>query len=314
MLKKAIITGATGSIGPALIECLLKNDVSVTVFLNPQSARNDEILNRFSINKIFCDISNYDNVAIDDTDFDYFFHLAWCGTTGNQRNDEQLQIANYNAVLSSIKLAKRIGCKKYIGIGSQAEYGRKNTPLTADMSCSPDNYYGKYKLKSGINGKKLANKLNLEFNWIRVASVFGNSRDESSLPSYIIRELTEGNKPQFTLSEQIWDFLYAVDAADAIFRVAEKGIDGKTYVLGSGKGLELKEYIKTAFKIIAPNEIPKFGDLEYSQNQIMYLVADISELRKDTGFVPRFTFEDAIKDVMKRRIENEKNRHCDSVL
>ena len=26
MLKKAIITGATGSIGPALIECLLKNE------------------------------------------------------------------------------------------------------------------------------------------------------------------------------------------------------------------------------------------------------------------------------------------------
>lgn len=314
MLKKAIITGATGSIGLALIECLIKNNISVTVFLNPQSARNDEILNNFLINKIFCDINNYDNVAIDETDFDYFFHLAWSGTTGHQRGDEQLQIANYNAVLSSIKFAKKIGCKKYIGIGSQAEYGRKTTPLTEDILCSPENYYGKYKLKAGINGKKLAHKLNLEFNWIRVTSVFGYSRNESSLPSYIIRELDDGNKPLLTLSEQIWDFLYAIDAADAIFKVAEKGIDGKTYVLGSGKGLPLKEYIKSIFRIIAPNETPIFGDLEYSKNQIMYLVADISELRKDTGFVPQYTFEEAIKDVMKRRIENEKNRHSDSLL
>ena len=58
MLKKAIITGATGSIGLALIECLIKNNISVTVFLNPQSVRNDEILNNFLINKIFCDINN----------------------------------------------------------------------------------------------------------------------------------------------------------------------------------------------------------------------------------------------------------------
>ena len=38
-----------------------------------------------------------------------------------------------------------------------------------------------------------------------------------------------------------------------------------------------------------------FGDIPYSDRQVMYLTADIKELTKDTGFVPVTAFDDGIK-------------------
>ena len=37
------------------------------------------------------------------------------------------------------------------------------------------------------------------------------------------------------------------------------------------------------------------GDLPYSEKQVMYLGADLAELRQDTGFEPGVTFEEGIR-------------------
>ena len=41
-------------------------------------------------------------------------------------------------------------------------------------------------------------------------------------------------------------------------------------------------------------ELLGFGDVPYSNNQVMRLVADISKLTKDTGFVPKYSFKEGI--------------------
>ena len=41
-----------------------------------------------------------------------------------------------------------------------------------------------------------------------------------------------------------------------------------------------------------------FGKIEYSNNQVMNLCADISELTEDTGFEPKVKFSDGIKETI----------------
>lgn len=299
-VQKVILTGATGSIGLALLENLIQKNIQITVLLNPNSKRNASIKSHPLITAVPCDVHDYAGSVLPDTAYDCFFHLAWQGTTGADRNNAQLQKENYDAALCAIRLAKKLGCKKFIGIGSQAEFGRKDIPLSPQLPCSPETWYGKYKYQSGIDGKALANTLGIQFNWVRIASVFGLAKGESSLPSYVIRVLTNGEEPKFTPSNQIWDFLYADDAAKALLLIAQKGIDGKTYVLGSGEGKPLKSYIQRIYDIVSPGIVPIFGETEYAKDQLMYLVTDISELTKDTGFVPQFTFESAVQDIIKR--------------
>ena len=44
-----------------------------------------------------------------------------------------------------------------------------------------------------------------------------------------------------------------------------------------------------------------FGKIDYYPNQVMYLCADISDLIEDTGFKPRFSFEEGIKNILSNR-------------
>jgi nucleoside-diphosphate-sugar epimerase len=117
-----------------------------------------------------------------------------------------------------------------------------------------------------------------------------------------INKLINGERASLTLGEQKWDYLYSLDAARAMLLLGEKGISGKTYVLGGGNVKPLKEYIYDIKDII----IEKFGksgtlglgDIPYGNKQVMYLGADISELKQDTGFEPKVEFEDGIRYIL----------------
>ena len=44
-----------------------------------------------------------------------------------------------------------------------------------------------------------------------------------------------------------------------------------------------------------PNLSLDFGSVPYYPNQVMYMCADIEDLKKDTGFEPEHTFDEGIK-------------------
>ena len=141
----------------------------------------------------------------------------------------------------------------------------------------------------------LCKSLGIRQNWARILSVYGPNDGENTLISYVIRELKAGRSPELTKCEQIWDYLYADDAGDAILAIAEKGIDGKAYPLGSGKGRRLSEYIEDIRKVINPAIEVKYGAKDYYPHQPMHLVADIDDLEKDMGWMPSQKFYEGIK-------------------
>ena len=49
---------------------------------------------------------------------------------------------------------------------------------------------------------------------------------------------------------------------------------------------------------ISPNAELGIGEIPYAPKQVMYLCADISELTVDTGFVPKYTFEEGIQETI----------------
>ncbi|MCR5235224.1 MAG: hypothetical protein K6E53_15165, partial [Lachnospiraceae bacterium] len=109
--------------------------------------------------------------------------------------------------------------------------------------------------------------------------------------------------PSLTKGEQEWDYLYSEDAADALYLLGECNYgseytdadkDGRIYCLGSGQSYPLKEYIKVMRDVIDKDLELGFGEVPYSDKQVMHLCADISELTKDTGFSPQMPFPKGI--------------------
>lgn len=298
-MKRAIITGATGAIGTALVKELVNRNIEVLVFTRKDSKRNDNILKHNLVSIKYCSLTDLKKTFNDtNKEYDVFFHLAWAGASGDGRNDKELQEKNVECALDAVECAKRFSCKKFIGIGSQAEYGRVNVPLCADTPTNPENEYGKSKLKAGLLTKQKSHDLGLNFNWIRVLSVYGPNDGENTLISYAIRKLLNNEDLNVTKCEQIWDYLYSNDAAKAIYQIAEFGINNKTYVLGSGEGRPLYSYIEEMKNIINSYSKINYGRIPYSHNQVMYLCANISNL-KDIGWEQETSFDEGIKELIK---------------
>ena len=111
----------------------------------------------------------------------------------------------------------------------------------------------------------------------------------------VIRKLLAGEKPALTAGEQMWDYLYSDDAAEALLLLAKQGRDGHIYPIGSGIARPLREYIEIIRDEIDPALPLGFGEVPYSDKQVMHLCADISALRADTGFEPEVDFREGIR-------------------
>ena len=299
-MKRAIITGATGVIGTALIKELIKSNVECLVLLRQGSPKNERIPYHPLITKKYCRLNDLFKRQNDTgKEYDVFYHFAWAATAGPDRNNMYTHTDNIKYALDAVALAKCFGCKVFIGAGSQAEYGRYEGMLKPDTPCFPENGYGMAKLCAGQMTREYAHQLGIRHIWTRILSVYGSNDGENTMVTYLINKLKNGEPPTLTKGEQMWDYLYSEDAARAFRLLGEKGIDGKTYVLGSGEAKPLKEYMETIREVVCPDSQLEFGAIPYSEKQVMYLCADISDLEKDTGWKPVVDFPSGMKEILK---------------
>ncbi len=294
-MNKIIVTGATGCVGSAIVRRALAQGMEVTCIVHEGSRRLGNLPQNERVKIVECNLSNYNSLNIDGQ-HDAFIHMAWEKTFGASRDDADTQTRNIQYTLDACHLAKRCGCQVFVGAGSQAEYGVQTVDLTSDLPVNPESGYGIAKYAAGKLSAMLCKSLGIRQNWVRILSVYGPNDGENTLISYVIRELKAGRSPELTKCEQTWDYLYADDAADAILAIAEKGIDGKAYPLGSGNGRKLSEYIEDIRNLINPAIEVKYGVKDYYPHQPMHLLANIVDLNTDTEWKSKFSFIDGIKN------------------
>ena len=294
-MKKIIVNGACSMLGINLIEYAIKENTEVIAIVRENSSKIGLLPQSNLIKVVECNLENICKLELEKSDYDAFYHFAWAGTTGEDRNNMHLQNHNVEYTLDSIEFAKRVGCRRFIGAGSQAENGRVEGKINPNTPVNPENGYGIAKLTAGLMGKLLAEKLNIEFIWTRILSVYGKYNNENTMIMASIKNMLSRKEMKYTKAEQVWDYLYAEDAAKALYLIGEKGMNGKVYCIGSGTAKPLHEYITEMKDYIDPNIELKFGEIEYSKNQVMNLVADITSLTEDTGFVPEIDFKEGIK-------------------
>lgn len=301
-MKSAFVTGATGAIGMALIEELLRQNMAVTVMVRPDSGRKSR-LERFRGEPRFCvcecPLDRMKNLKTGETGrYDLFFHLAWEGTIGPGRDEPMLQLKNIQYTLDAVHLAKELGCHAFVGAGSQAEYGRVEKKIRPDTPAFPETGYGMAKLCAGQLSRLECRRLGIRHEWARILSVYGPYDGERTMVISSIRKLLRGECAEFSAAEQQWDYLYSGDAARAFALIGTHGRDGAVYPVGSGKSRRLSEYIAVMQKEVGDDADVRIGALPYRENQVMYLCADISDLVRDTGFCPVTPFEKGIADTV----------------
>jgi nucleoside-diphosphate-sugar epimerase len=300
MMQNVIITGATSMIGSAIVTEALSRGLYVTAISRANSERtglHDNLSGKKNIEIIECDIKNYSKLMFN-RKYDAFFHLAWQSTDAASRDDVYTHIDNIKYTIDAVHAAHRAGCGVFVFAGSQAEYGRVSEKLSGDTVCNPESGYGIAKYSAGKMANLAASQLGMRFCHARILSTYGEGMDDKTLIIYLVKTLLAGERPVLTKCEQIWDYMYVKDTATAMLAIAESGIDGKIYPLGSGYTKTLREYVEIIRDNIDSSIEPGFGEKEYYPHQPMYLCADISSLTGDTGFIPSVSFENGIKQTI----------------
>ena len=147
-MKKAVITGATGMIGITLINYLLEKNISVLAIIRENSSNKLKLPQNKNLKIVECNLNNLNNLDVEECDYDVFYHFAWDGTFGDDRNNLYKQNLNIKYTLDAVELANKLGCKTFIGAGSQAEYGRVNGIISSNTPTNPENEYGIAKLEA----------------------------------------------------------------------------------------------------------------------------------------------------------------------
>jgi len=298
-MKKVILTGPTGAIGIALAQILEKQNIEVTAVCHRGSQRICRLPSSPKVKIVECNLNEIGKLPeLLPHDYDVFYHFAWACTNGEARNDLKEQLKNIQYTLDAVEAAAKLGCSRFIGAGSQAEYGRYEGALNVSVPTFPENGYGIAKLCAGQMSRLRCEQLGIQHIWTRILSIFGPGDGETTLISSLILQLLHRERPKCTKGQQLWDYLYSKDAAAAFCLLGEKGISGKTYCLGSGMAQPLYKYIDCIRDLIDPSAKIDLGAIPYSPKQVMHLQADITELTEDTGFRPRYSFREAIAETI----------------
>lgn len=316
MPKNIVITGATGAIGMALVEKCIKEDCNILVLARKGSDRNkflSGISNKIKV--LECDLEGLKALDILDIkaecDYNILYHLAWMGTFGQSRNNLDLQMMNVQYSLDAVRLAAKLGCDTFIGVGSQAEYGRVQGIISEDIKTNPENGYGVAKLCASYMTRLLCKELGLKYAWTRVLSVYGPYDRQETMVMSSLNKMLKNEDTFYTAGEQMWDYLFSEDAASALYMIgcnnSNPADDLGIYCLGSGTARQLKDYIMDMKNISGTNGNVNLGSIPYGDNQVMNLVVDISKLKKDTGFEPKYSFAEGILKTIDWIKINEKN-------
>jgi len=298
-LNTVVVTGPTGAIGIALCRRLLEARATVYAVIRPESVRARELPQSDNLHIVPCELEQMETLGERIvSSADAFFHLAWGGTIGEGRNDTEFQLQNVKSTIQAVRTAEKLGCKVFIGAGSQAEYGRVEGVLKPDTPCFPETGYGMAKLCAGQMSRLECEKLGMDHIWVRILSVYGPHDGPTTMITRTIQTLLHGEKPKLTAGEQLWDYLYTTDAAEALYRAALYGRNKVIYPLGSGQAYPLRRYVETLRDAIDPSLELGFGEIPYGQRQVMRLQADIDALRHDTGFEPKVPFEIGIRETI----------------
>lgn len=306
-MKNAIVTGATGMIASALVRELTSRGIRVFALYRPGDELDDFTFGSPFVIPVASDITKLGEAAdAINEKCDVLYHFAWLGTFGGGRDAVYTQNDNIRYTLDAVKLAADTGCECFISSGSQAEYGRTGERLTGDTPADPETGYGIAKYAAGKLSRLYARQLGLRHVWARILSVYGPKGNPESIVMASLKKFLDGEYAKFTPAEQTWDLLHCDDAAYAFYLMGESGRDGAVYPLCSGQERSLADYITAMRDIAAPGAPVGIGELPYPPGQVMYLAGDISALTEDTGFKPRLSFEDGIRNTIDWLLKNGK--------
>ena len=299
-MKKVLLTGGAGFIGRHCLPILAAQGYEAhAVFSSSLEGDEKQPGVRWHKANLFDAVEVEKLVAeIEPT---HLLHFAWVTKPGiywtSPENLDWVQ-----ARLCLLRAFAKHGGQRVVMAGTCAEYDWTREEETARCSeqttrLAPATLYGTSKHALRLLTEAFAREMNLSAAWGRIFFLFGPHEHPRRLVASVIRSLLRGEPARSTHGKQVRDLLYVRDVAAAFVALLESDVCGPVNI-ASGEGVELREVINNIAGAIDGQGLVQLGALTAPANEPPVLVADVSRLRNEVGWSPRYTLDQGIEETI----------------
>lgn len=297
-MSRILVTGAGGFVGAAVADLAARQGHQVTIMArNPASPRAVALSGRCAV--AVADLSQDETVraALAQARPDIVIHSAWEGVGGPTRAGN-IQLDNIRTTVALLDAAIAAGARRFIGIGSQAEYGRHDRRIDESAATEPFLLYGAAKLSAYHLTRQRAGEAGMGFAWLRLFSPYGPGDNPNWLIPSVAAQILAGRVPRTSAGTQKWDYLHITDCATGILAAAVTDNAHGVFNLSSGRAVSVRAIVEQIRDLACPTLELRFGDIPFGPNQIMHLEGDCGRLCAATGWTPRIAIEDGLVTVV----------------
>lgn len=207
-----------------------------------------------------------------------------------------------------LELSKEYVIDRFINISTDEVYGELGNKghFYETSPLNPNSPYSVSKASSDMLGRSYYRTYGLPVITVRPCNNYGPWQyPEKLIPVVILKALNNEKVPVYAKGENVREWLYVSDCADAVIKIMEKGFDGEIYNVGSGEEKKNIEVVKEILNILKiSNDIIEFvkdrpgHDFRYSLNS--------SKIKKQIGWEKKITFHEGIKKTVNWYLDNVK--------
>jgi len=302
--KKALVTGGAGFIGSHLMTGLLNEGMEVVALDNLSMGKKKNVPQGASL--IVGDVMDYEALrSVLGGGIDIVFHeAAIVSIRESAKNFYNDAMINIMGTLNVLRACMEFGVKKLVFASSMAVYGDspKGAPIAEGEREEPIAPYGLSKQASERYLSLMAESNPIDVICLRYFNTYGENQSYTPYVGVITifaNRLMKGEPPViFGDGNQTRDFVYVKDIVDANIKAMYTETHRGTFNVGTGVGTTVRQIAKILIDKINPGITPLYTDAV--SGELIYSVADISKIRKELNFYPRYSIQDSIDKVLEQ--------------
>ncbi len=301
--RSALVTGATGFIGSALVQRLLADRIGVTCLVRARTRHSGALaaLDGARVIESPSFSAAHLGAALAGVSADVVFHLASYGVHQADRDSAQLLEGNVSFLCDLLEATSSWRVQRFIYSGSCAEYGfpvPEGKPIPETHRLRPASMYGAAKAVTFLCGSALAARLATPFVALRLFGAFGVHEAPLRLAPYLIRHLTLDQPVVLTPGDQVRDLLYEDDVVDALIAAADGGAvqPGEVFNVCSGRATRVREVGEMVARALGkPLGLLQWGARPHRADEPLWQVGDNRRFTAATSWRPRITVQEGIE-------------------
>jgi nucleoside-diphosphate-sugar epimerase len=215
----------------------------------------------------------------------HLLHLAWYIAPGKWAAAPE----NFDWVSASLALVRAFraaGGTRVVTAGSCLEYDWNYGYCSeARTPCAPHTIYGTCKHALQLLTTALTRDGAMSSAWGRIFFLYGPHEHPDRLVASVTRSLLAGEPARTSHGNQVRDYLYAGDVADAFTVLLESDVTGPINI-ASGRAIRLRDIVERIGELMGRPDLIRLGAIPAATTDVALVVADATRLQSALGWQP----------------------------